>query len=289
MSSVANYIRLTKPTIILLVVVTGLVTLALQGFLFEAPIQSILICLAITAAAGSANAFNQIWERDLDAQMERTRNKRPLPLGQISVQRASIFAGLLGLYSTAYLWAFHNLTAALISLATILYYVLFYTAYLKKAHHYNIVIGGAAGAAAPLIAWAAVTGEVSTMAWILFAIIFMWTPPHFWALALAIKEDYEKIKMPMLPVARGVKRTELEIYLYTFSLLPISIAPYWFAEIGLTYVVFASLLWGAYLWQTFKRLRAGTKRDYKILFAYSILYLFFLFISLGIEGAFQYF
>lgn len=289
MSAIANYIQLTKPSIVLLVLVTALSALAAQGLLFESPLESFFIVLAIGMAAGSANAFNQFIDRDIDSVMDRTRRKRPIPLGHISPASAFAFALSLGILSTLYLGFQWNWLSAFISACTIFYYTVIYTIWLKRRHHYNIVIGGAAGAAGPLIAWAAVEGSVSPYAWIMFAVIFMWTPAHFWALALAIKDEYRQVSVPMLPVVCGDQRTRWEIVLYTISLLPVTLIPLVFQWASWIYGLTALLLWIWYMFETYKRLKIGDRSSYMKLFYFSILYLFLLFIGVGIDGAFRFY
>jgi len=278
------FLHLTKPSIVFLVLVTSLAALAGEGFLFWDWKSSLYILIAIGAAAGSANAFNQYLDRDIDQLMNRTKTRRPIPQGLLSPLAALIFAWVLAIGSTLYLWIFWTPLSALISVATIFYYAVFYTQILKRRHHYNIVIGGAAGAAGPLIAWAAVTGEVSVYAWIMFLIIFMWTPPHFWALALAIKDEYKSVHVPMLPVTHGVKRTELEIWIYTLLLLPLTLAPYFLGGTGKFYLATAGVLWLWYFWATKVGLKKAQRKDLLKLFGVSIIYLFLLFIGMIVDG-----
>jgi len=289
MSTIVSYIRLTKPTIISLVAITAVAAMAAEGSLFSDPVSMLLVLMAIVLAAGSANAFNQYLDRDIDAVMDRTKKKRPIPLGDIKPTRALLFALVLGVGSTLFLWWKANALAAIISVLTILFYVFVYTIWLKRRHYYNIVIGGAAGATAPLIAWAAARGELDIYPWILFGIIFMWTPPHFWALALALKDEYRAVKVPMLPVVFGDRRTRIEILLYTIVLLPIVLLPYFFHLAGVIYLVSAILLWVWYLKETIVMLRRQDKASYKKLFAVSIGYLFFLFLAVGLDGAYHFF
>jgi len=179
--------------------------------------------------------------------------------------------------------------AAAISLGTILFYVLIYTLGLKRRHHYNIVIGGAAGATAPMIASAAFNNEVSAMAWFMFLLIFFWTPPHFWALALCIKDQYEKVKIPMLPNVRGDRRTRVEIYVYTVFLLPLTLVPIALGMVELASAVVLVLIWGWYMKETLVRLREKTESSYRKLFIVSIFYLFLSFVVLGLDGLYRYF
>ncbi|PIR22137.1 MAG: protoheme IX farnesyltransferase [Deltaproteobacteria bacterium CG11_big_fil_rev_8_21_14_0_20_45_16] len=289
MSAFANYLQLTKPSIIALVVITALGALAAEGSLFSSPGQMALIALAIAMAAGSANAFNQFIDRDIDSVMERTKRKRPLPMGKIKPWQAFVFASVIGVVSTIYLYLSWGFLAAAVSVATILFYTLVYTIGLKRRHHYNIVIGGAAGAAGPLIAWAAVEGNISAFAWILFLIIFMWTPAHFWALALAIKDEYQQVSVPMLPVTHGETRTRNEIIFYTLSLLPISFLPYYYGWTTWVYGAGALALWIWYMWETYKKMKQASKEGYMKLFYVSIFYLFFLFLVVGVDGAIRFY
>lgn len=203
--TIANYFQLTKPTIIILVAITGLAMMSADGSIFAQPLKMTIVLCAIIFSAASANALNQIIDQDIDSIMERTRTRRPLPQGKMSKAKALAFALTLGIFSNLYLWFNVNPLSAILSIATILFYIFIYTLWLKRRHHYNIVIGGAAGATAPLIASAASSGTITPYAWIMFAIIFMWTPAHFWALALAVKDEYAKVKVPMLPNVLGIR------------------------------------------------------------------------------------
>lgn len=289
MSTIAKYLNLTKPTIVLLVAITGIAQMAADGSLFESPLKMLMILFVIVVAAGAANSLNQFIDRDIDAIMERTKKRRPLPLEQVSPTQALTFGIILALLSTFYLWFKANPLAAMISLSTILFYVFIYTLWLKRSHYYNIVIGGAAGATAPLIASAAATGKIGPLAWILFWIIFTWTPPHFWALALAIKDEYAKVKIPMLPNVLGDQRTRTEIFLYTIALLPLTVAPYFMKLSTLFFLGAALALWVWYMRETVIRLKQKTIPAYRRLFFISIGYLFFLFIAIGIDGILRYF
>lgn len=281
---VNDYIQLTKPTIVVLVAITGICGMAAEGSLFIEPARMLLVLFAIIAAAGSANALNQVIDKDIDSIMDRTRSRRPIPQNQVGTVEALIFGVVVGIGSTLVIWKLSNLTAALISLGTILFYVFIYTLWLKRRYYYNIVIGGAAGATAPLIASAAYFERPTLLAWFLFAIIFFWTPPHFWALALAIKDEYAKVKIPMLPNVLGDERTKKEIFWYTVFLLPLTLAPVYLTTLGLFYGVSALLLWAWYMRETWVDLKVSTLKSYKRLFFISILYLFFLFAAAGFDG-----
>lgn len=294
--TIGKYVQLTKPTIILLVGVTGLSALAAEGYLFERPIESILVLVAILLSAGSANAINQYIDRDIDSVMPRTKSRRPIVTGQIPAVHGLIFAVTIGVLANAYLWVFANPTSAMISTATILFYTFIYTLWLKRRYYYNIVIGGAAGAAGPIIASAAMAGAPSEYSWILFWIIFMWTPAHFWALALALKREYAAVKIPMLPNVLGDRRTKIEIWIYTISLLPLSVAPYFLKLADETYLVGSLLLWIWYTQQTAKRLGGLNEKaspesetQHKRLFLVSIVYLLLLFILVALDGVVRHF
>ena len=284
MSALRAYIQMTKPTIIILVAVTGLATMLSEGTFFDEPLRMSFCMALIIMAAGSANAFNQLIDHDIDSIMERTRKRRPLPRQQLSPRAAMIFASLMGLLSTAGLWFFFNLLSALISLGTILFYVFIYTLWLKRRHPYNIVIGGIAGSTAPLIASAAAHHSITAVAWLGFSVIFMWTPPHFWALALAIKDDYAKAGIPMLPNVCGDKRTKIEIVIYTLLLFPLTVLSLVWLKFHVALVFVALLLWAWYFFETARQIPKTTKPAYYRLFYVSIFYLFFYFIVLATEG-----
>jgi protoheme IX farnesyltransferase len=283
-SAITNYIKLTKPTIVLLFSLTGAGAMVLEGSLLKSPWKFLLILVGITLTAASANALNMYVDRDIDEIMQRTRKKRPLPQGKISPQKALYFGLILGAVSTGILLITSNVLATLISIGTILFYVCFYTLYLKRRTPYNIVIGGAAGATAPLIGWAAASGQISLAAWLMFLIIFMWTPPHFWALALVIKEDYKKAGIPMLPVVAGDRRTRLEILIYTVLLLPLPLLPPLTNLTNATYVTGSIVLGGIFLFLAMLLWRKKTNSSAYGLFGYSIFYLLVLFVLL-IVGA----
>lgn len=281
---ISAYIALTKPTIIMLFAVTGLAAIVIEGSLTSQPWDLFFVMTAMIFTAGSANALNMYFDRDIDAQMERTRSRRPLPLHKVKPEQALVFGLVLGALAMGYFWWAKNFLTAFLSFFTIAFYVGIYTLWLKRRTPYNIVIGGAAGSTAPLIGWAAATGEISALAWVLFLVVFLWTPPHFWALAIAIQDDYRAAKIPMLPVTHGDKRTWTEILIYTIVLLPVSLAPYWLGYSGKFFLGAAIAVGLFYLWQTIKNLRIGTRPAAKKLFWISILYLFLLFIALFIDA-----
>jgi heme o synthase len=279
-SVISSYVSLTKPTIVLLFALTGLTAMVVEGSLLQEPGRMWVILVGIILTAGSANALNMYFDRDIDLIMKRTRKRRPLPLQQISPNHALWFGIITGAVATGLLLWFANLLSALIGVGTILFYVGIYTLILKRRTPYNIVIGGAAGATAPLIGWAAATGEISLSAWLMFLIIFMWTPPHFWALALVVKEDYREAKVPMLPVVAGEKRTRLEMLIYTVLLVPLTLAPALVRLGGPTYSIGSVILDIIFVWEALIVMRKKTDKSAYAMFWYSIIYLLALFFLL---------
>jgi protoheme IX farnesyltransferase len=239
--------------------------------------------LGTALAAASAAAFNHVFDRDLDAVMVRTRN-RPLPTGTLTPAQGLAFAFLLAGLSWIVLAAWTNLLAATVGLLSIAYYVLVYTVWLKRATPQNIVIGGGAGATAPLIAWAAVTGRIELVAVVLAAIVFFWTPPHFWALALYRRDDYARAGIPMLPVTHGEEETRRQILLYTLGLVPITLVPVGLGAAGWIYALPALGLGGLFAWFAFRLYRTRETARAVRLFRFSILYLFVLFTALGVDA-----
>ncbi len=285
-SIIRSYVNLTKPTIVLLFALTGIAAMVIERTLMDHPFQFWMVFLGIVLTASSANALNMYCDRDIDQIMKRTRAKRPLPLNQIPPLHALIFGLVIGVIATALLWYFGSLTAAAVGVFTIAFYVGFYTLYLKRRTPYNIVIGGAAGATAPLIGWAAATGNLwgpgASIPWLLFLIIFIWTPPHFWALALVMKQDYEQAKIPMLPNVAGDERTRVEIILYSILLVGLTFWPALLRTGGLPYIIGSILLGILFLHRCVVLFRTRTDRSAYAVFGYSIIYLFVLFILLMI-------
>jgi protoheme IX farnesyltransferase len=276
-SAISAYVNLTKPTIVLTFALTGLTAIVVEGSMLHDPLKLWMVLIAITLTAGSANALNMFFDRDIDEVMKRTRKKRSLPLKKVTPQNALRFGIALGIIATGLLLYFANFLSAAIGVFTIFFYVVIYTLYLKRRTPYNIVIGGAAGATAPLMGWAAATNHISFLAWILFLIIFMWTPPHFWALALVVKEDYREAKVPMLPVVFGDHRTRMEILFYSLLLIPLSLAPVLIRAGGLTYLIGGGILGLIFLRQTYVLLKKKDNKSAYMLFGYSILYILLLF------------
>jgi protoheme IX farnesyltransferase len=283
LASINNYIQLTKPTIMLLVVFTGSTALILEGSLLAEPLRFLLVLLCLYLTGGCANALNQYLERDIDAKMERTKKRRPLPSGRLSPAKALIFSvsiGVIGVILFAYLF---NWLTALLSLGTILFYSLYYTLWLKPNTAQNIVIGGIAGAMAPVGAWAAATNSISVVPWILFAIIFLWTPPHLWALALFSKNDYKIVGLPMMPVIKGEESTRLQILIYTITLVISSLLLVFFGA-GWIYGTTALLLGSLFVKRAYTLYIGRTDLQARKLFGFSLLYLFGVFSAVIVDG-----
>jgi protoheme IX farnesyltransferase len=292
--SVRAYIALTKPRIIELLLVTTVPAMVLATR-FVPGVQlghwawlTVWTLVGGTLAAGSANAINCYLDRDIDELMTRTR-RRPLPAHQVDPERAVVFGLLLGALAFAILAFFVNLVAAFLGLLAIAFYVVVYTMLLKRSTPQNIVIGGAAGALPPVIGWAAVTGNVGIPALILFALVFYWTPPHFWALSLRIRKDYAAAGVPMLPVVRGIPETTRQIALYTVLMVAISLVLFAVARMGPIYLVAALVLGGLFLRQAYGLWRRGDSEEESTagairLYKYSISYLTLLFAAIAVDA-----
>ena len=278
LTRVSDYFALLKPRVMSLVVFTGLVGLAVApGSLHPVLAFTALLCIAV--GAGASGAINMWFDADIDAVMERTKD-RPIPSGRVSPREALAFGTVLSVASVLLMGLAVNYVAAALLALTIAFYVFVYTMWLKRRTPQNIVIGGAAGAFPPMIGWAAVTGDVSAESLVLFAIIFMWTPPHFWALSLWRDIDYAKAGVPMLPVVAGREVTRRQIVLYSALLFPVAVMPYFLGYAGLLYGLGATLLSGLFLLLSLKVWRRKDETSAKQLFAYSLLYLFLLFAML---------
>jgi protoheme IX farnesyltransferase len=283
-ATIGDYIALMKPKIILLLLVTalGAMFLAAQGAPPSGTIALVLIGGSL--ASGGANALNHYLDRDIDQMMGRTR-RRPLPGRRVEPWQALLFGVALNAIAFAMLASGVNLLSAILTLSATLFYVFIYTSWLKRSTTQNIVIGGAAGAIPPMVGWAAVTGSLSLEPWYLFAIVFFWTPPHFWALALMIKDDYEQAGVPMLPVVRGVKETAWSILLHAITLVTITILFVILDDVGAVYGGAAIALGAIFLAMSLRLLRTLSLVDAKRLYLFSLLYLALLFLFIGIEGA----
>ncbi|HVP38290.1 MAG TPA: heme o synthase [Candidatus Saccharimonadales bacterium] len=277
-------LELTKPRIMTLVILTGVPALlaAARGLPRPGVFWGALAGTAL--ASGSASAFNHYFDRDIDALMVRTA-RRPLPSGLLAPWSAWLFGMVLAALSWAVLATFTNLFAALLGLVSIFYYAVVYTVWLKRSTPENIVIGGGAGAAAPLIAWAAVTGHLSAVALLQASIVFLWTPPHFWALALYRSGDYQAAGIPMLPVTHGRAVTRRRILLYSLALVAASLSLQPLGAAGWPYTLSAALLGAGFLRHALRLYRNGAERDSVKLFRFSIAYLFLLFAAMAADAA----
>ena len=284
-SGVRDYVGLLKPRVMSLVVFTGFVGLWLApGDLH--PLLAIVAVACIAMGSGAAGAINMWYDRDIDAVMARTA-ARPIPAGRVAPDDALAFGIVLSLASVTLMGLATNWVAASLLAAAILFYVFVYTAWLKRRTPQNIVIGGAAGAFPPMIGWAAVGGDVSLAPLVLFAIIFFWTPPHFWALALYRSGDYERAGVPMLPVVAGRAATKRQMLVYTILLLPIVAAPWYLGVAGPVYAIstFALGLWFVFsAWRVLREADTAGDRQARRMFGFSILYLFLVFTLLLVDG-----
>ncbi len=270
-----DYFALLKPRVVSLVVFSGLAGLLVAPGSIH-PLIAAVAVLCIAVGAGASGAINMWYDRDIDAVMERTC-QRPIPTGRILPGDALGFGVVLATGAVAVMGLTVNFTAAALLAVAILFYVFVYTMWLKRRTPQNIVIGGAAGAFPPMIGWAAVTGSVGIESLLLFALIFFWTPPHFWALALYRSGDYEKAGIPMMPVVAGKTETKKQMILYTALLVPLGIAPVWFGFVGWVYGAAAVLLGLIFLAVSVAVWFDRTDRSAKRMFGYSIFYLFALF------------
>jgi protoheme IX farnesyltransferase len=286
-ATVQDYWTLTKPSIVLLVLITGLpaMMMAQRGL---PPLWLVLATLGGTAlAAGGAAALNMYVDRDIDVVMERTR-KRPIPTDRLSPQQVLAFGLILSVLAMVVLGLATNWLATAVAVASIVFYAGFYTMYLKRTTPHNTVIGGVAGAVAPLIGWAAVRGEIGLPAWILFLIIFLWQPPHFWALAIYRVDDYAKASIPMLPNTHGVEYTRWQIVLYTLLMLPATLVLYPMREVGELYLATALIGGSVFTWLAVKLLLKPERPVAIRLFLFSILYLLVLFMALVVDIGLKY-
>jgi protoheme IX farnesyltransferase len=283
---VRDLIALTKPAIMSLLLLT-----ALGGMFLAAggvPPFGILAATLIggAAASGGASSLNHYFDRDIDERMRRTRH-RPLPAHRVSTRVAVIWGVALNVIAFAVLAVFANLLAALLALGGTVFYILVYTLWLKRTTAQNIVIGGAAGAIPPLVGWAAITGSLDLAAWLLFAIVFFWTPAHFWALALLIRDDYERAGVPMLPVVRGDEATAWNILAYAASLLPLTLLLFIIGGLGYLYLAAAIILGALFIGYAFRLLRTGAVRRRamaRAVYLYSLLYLALLFVAIMVDS-----
>ena len=267
-----DYYELTKPRIGYLLLLTTFAAMVMAARGLPPLGLTLLTLIGGALAAGSAGAFNCVIDRDIDRVMTRTMS-RPVATGRISPRAGFVFATVLGIVSFALLYRYVNPLAAWLALAGNLYYVVVYTLWLKRRTALNIVIGGAAGAVPPLVGWAAVAHSVGAPALGMFALIFLWTPPHFWALALISSADYERARVPMLPNVRGMQRTKVEIFVYTLILVAVSLTLTPLGVMGWWYFVPAAILGAVFIWDAWKIFAGPTTPPARVLFKYSLLYL----------------
>ncbi len=277
-----DYLALTKPRVISLLLFTTLAAMIIAKRGWPGTWLFLAVAVGGYMAAGAANAINMVVDRDIDGRMKRT-TKRPTVTHLISGPQAMLFALALEAGSFVILWRAANVLCALLALAGLLFYVFIYTLLLKRRTWHNIVIGGAAGAFPPLVGWAAVTDDLSLLAWYLFAIIFVWTPVHFWALALLIKDDYAEAGIPMLPVVRGERITVLQIAVYAVLTALISVLPLFLRQVGSLYLVAAVLLNLVLLWRSLQLYQEPDRPHAKTLFKYSMVYLALLFLVMAVD------
>ena len=281
---VKSYYQLTKPRIIPLLLITTAASMWIASNGRVDPFLLLITLLGGTLAAASAQVMNCIYDQDIDYTMTRTR-KRPIPSGRVQPRHALIFAVVLGVLSFSLLTIFANLLAAMLALSGIVFYMLIYTHWLKRHTTQNIVIGGAAGSIPPLVGWAAVTGNLGLIPCLLFAIIFLWTPPHFWALALMIKEDYAEVEIPMLPVVEGEEATVKQIWVYSLLLVPCSLLlMYPIGNLGIIYGAIALYLGSKFLYKAWELKQDPTSNQLaKGMFKYSIFYMMLLCVGMIVD------
>jgi heme o synthase len=278
-----DYVTLTKPRIMSLLLVTGLGAMFVGAGGAPSAWLAVVTMSGLALACGGASALNHVLDRDIDKLMGKRTRARPLAAERMPAARALEFGLTLSAFSFVLLASLVNVLTAVLALVGNLFYVLVYTRWLKRSTPQNIVIGGAAGAVPPLVGWAAVTGNLTLPALWLFLIVFFWTPPHFWALALLIRRDYEAARIPMLPVVRGVRETTRQIVLYAVVLVGVTIVPFLWGPLGLVYLVAALLLGGAFIWLALRLRRNATSRGAALLFHYSLLYLALLFVAMAVD------
>ena len=283
MSILRSYYHLCKPNVVFMMLITSLIgsLLATNSSNFN-PLLILISLIGIGLCAASAAAINQVVDQKVDANMSRT-SERPIPQGEISSSKAISFAIVIGLIGYAILYRYVNALTAYLTIASLIGYAIIYTVFLKRATPQNIVIGGLAGAAPPLLGWSSITGSIDPNALLLVLIIFAWTPPHFWALAIHRKDEYAKENIPMLPVTHGISFTKLQIILYTIIMLLVSLFPYFVMMSGAFYLVSALVLGLIFLWYAFSLYVDDSNSLAMPTFQYSIYYIFLIFLALLID------
>lgn len=283
-SQVRDFFLLLKPRVMLLVVFSSLVGLLVAPITIH-PLIAFVAIICITLGSGSAAVFNMWYDHDIDAIMDRTKH-RAIPRGIISRDTAFQFAIILAIISVVFMGLIVNILSASLLAFSIFFYAIIYTIWLKRSSTSNIVIGGAAGALPPVIGWAAASNTISYESLSLFLIIFLWTPPHFWALALKISDEYKKVNIPMLPVIKGIEYTKKQILLYTVLMIASTYSLYFLGLNGVIYVTIATILNIIFLYLSYKVYKSLTTKIYMVLFSYSIVYLFLLLLTVIIDHLF---
>jgi len=282
MTLLKSYYQLCKPNVVYMMLICAFVGMLLAEQTVSSYSYLFIALTGIALCAASAAAINQVVDREADASMTRT-DQRPLPKGDLSVMHASIFAFVIGLLGSMILYLYVNTLTMILTIGSLIGYAFIYTVYLKRATPQNIVIGGLAGAAPPLLGWSSVTNTIDPFALLLVLIIFVWTPPHFWALAIYRKEEYAKESIPMMPVTHGVAFTKLQIVLYTVILFIVSVLPYVVLMSGIIYLVSALVLSTIFLYYSVNLFYSDDDQDAMNTFQYSIYYIFLIFLALLVD------
>ena len=282
MTLLKSYYQLCKPNVVYMMLICAFVGMLLAEQTVSSYSYLFIALTGIALCAASAAAINQVVDREADASMTRT-DQRPLPKGDLSVIHASIFAFVIGLLGSMILYLYVNTLTMILTIGSLIGYAFIYTVYLKRATPQNIVIGGLAGAAPPLLGWSSVTNTIDPFALLLVLIIFVWTPPHFWALAIYRKEEYAKESIPMMPVTHGVAFTKLQIVLYTIILFIVSVLPYVVLMSGIIYLVSALVLSTIFLFYSINLFYSDDDQDAMNTFQYSIYYIFLIFLALLVD------
>jgi len=282
MTLLKSYYELCKPNVVYMMLICALVGMLLAEQYVSSYLYLFISLSGIALCAASAAAINQVIDRETDASMTRT-DQRPLPQGELSPTHASIFAFVIGVLGAMILYFFVNTLTMILTISSLIGYAFIYTVYLKRATPQNIVIGGLAGAAPPLLGWSSVTNTIDPYALLLVLIIFVWTPPHFWALAIYRKDEYAKESIPMLPVTHGVEFTKLQIVLYTIILFIVSVLPYIVLMSGIIYLVSALILSSIFLYYSIKLFVSEDNEIAMKTFQFSIYYIFLIFLALLVD------
>ena len=282
MTLLRSYYELCKPNVVYMMLICALVGMLLAEQYVSSYLYLFISLSGIALCAASAAAINQVIDRETDASMTRT-DQRPLPQGELSPTHASIFALVIGVLGAMILYFFVNTLTMILTIASLIGYAFIYTVYLKRATPQNIVIGGLAGAAPPLLGWSSITNTIDPYALLLVLIIFVWTPPHFWALAIHRKDEYAKESIPMLPVTHGVEFTKLQIVLYTIILFIVSVLPYVVLMSGIIYLISALTLSSVFLYYSIKLFLSKDNEIAMKTFQFSIYYIFLLFLALLVD------